>query len=61
MGRDHQVTERLLQSGEVNFDSLRLTKLLSRGVQSVSIFDVTCFALLVKTKEFPDLKINTNS
>ena len=45
----------------VNFDSWKLTSVTSCGVQAVSSFrcHVMRVALLVKTMEFPDIKINT--
>lgn len=42
---------------KVNFESVKLTRLLSYGVQWDGDLDVTCGALLIK-QEFPDLTIN---
>ena len=58
MGRGHWVTDTC--GTRPNFDPLKLTKLLSCGVQSVSSFQCPTRCFVGKTRDFPDIDTNTD-
>ena len=60
IGRGHWVTDVCYCLSELQVDALKLTRLMSCGVQSVSDFRRLARYILGKTMEFPDLKINTS-